>query len=84
MVLQVIAITAVLMDNYPFEFVTSIRVDIILLGMAVLLPYIQVWTYITKNYKLLRYIQEVQLTKRKVVDLSEVVSLQRGAEYCNI
>ena len=54
MVLQVIAITAVLMNNYPFEFVTSIRVDIILLSMAVLLTLYSGVNYITKNYKLLQ------------------------------
>lgn len=54
MVLQVIAITAVLMNNYPFEFITSIRVDIILLSIAVLLTLYSGVNYITKNYKLLQ------------------------------
>ncbi len=54
MVMQVVAIVAILLNNYPFELLTSIEVDYILMQMAVGLTLYSGFNYILKNYKVLR------------------------------
>ncbi|AJS59007.1 CDP-diacylglycerol--glycerol-3-phosphate 3-phosphatidyltransferase [Paenibacillus sp. IHBB 10380] len=54
MVMQVVAIVAILLDNYPFELLTSIEVDYILMLIAVGLTLYSGFNYILRNYKVLR------------------------------
>ncbi|MCT1399287.1 CDP-diacylglycerol--glycerol-3-phosphate 3-phosphatidyltransferase [Paenibacillus sp. p3-SID867] len=54
MVLQVIAIAAVLLDNYPFQLVTMIQVDEILMLAAVALTIYSGFHYLLNNYKLIK------------------------------
>lgn len=54
MVMQVVAIVAILLDNYPFELLTSIEVDYILILIAVGLTIYSGFNYILRNYKVLR------------------------------
>lgn len=54
MVLQVIAIAAVLLDNYPFQLVTMIQVDEILMLAAVALTIYSGIHYLLNNYKLIK------------------------------
>jgi CDP-diacylglycerol---glycerol-3-phosphate 3-phosphatidyltransferase len=50
MVFQVIAITAVLLNNYPFAFITDIPIDMALMIVAVLLTIYSGYNYIKVNY----------------------------------
>ncbi|MEC0201967.1 CDP-diacylglycerol--glycerol-3-phosphate 3-phosphatidyltransferase [Paenibacillus lautus] len=54
MVLQVIAIAAVLLDNYPFQLITMIQVDEILMLAAVALTIYSGIHYLLNNYKLIK------------------------------
>lgn len=54
MVLQVIAIVAVLLGNYPFQWFTSIQVDNILMLLAVCLTLISGINYLVQNFKILK------------------------------
>lgn len=54
MVLQVIAIAAVLLDNYPFQLVTMIQVDEFLMLAAVALTIYSGIHYLLNNYKLIK------------------------------
>ncbi|GIP29295.1 CDP-diacylglycerol--glycerol-3-phosphate 3-phosphatidyltransferase [Paenibacillus sp. J23TS9] len=54
MVLQVVAIVAVLLGNYPFQWFTSIRVDNILMLLAVCLTLISGINYLIQNFKILK------------------------------
>lgn len=54
MVLQVIAIAAVLLDNYPFQFVTQIQVDEWLMLAAVGLTIYSGIHYMLNNYRLIK------------------------------
>ncbi|URN93786.1 MAG: CDP-diacylglycerol--glycerol-3-phosphate 3-phosphatidyltransferase [Candidatus Pristimantibacillus lignocellulolyticus] len=54
MVLQVIAITAILLNNYPFSFITNLPIDKILMLIAVILTIYSGYNYIAMNYKKLQ------------------------------
>jgi CDP-diacylglycerol--glycerol-3-phosphate 3-phosphatidyltransferase len=54
MVLQVVAIAAVLMNNYPFTVFTEIPVDMILMFGAVILTIYSGYNYVKTNYKTLQ------------------------------
>lgn len=54
MVLQVIGITAVLLNNYPFSLFTAFRVDNLIMMLAVAMTLYSGWNYIARNYKLLK------------------------------
>lgn len=54
MVLQVIAIAAVLLDNYPFQLITMIQVDQCLMLAAVALTIYSGIHYLLNNYKLIQ------------------------------
>lgn len=54
MVLQVAAIIAILLGNYPFHLLTNIRVDIALLWVAAGVTLISGMNYIRVNYKMLQ------------------------------
>lgn len=54
MVFQVVAITAVLLNNYPFTFVTSAPIDDVLMYIAVILTIYSGFNYIKMNYKKLQ------------------------------
>lgn len=54
MVLQAIAIAAVLLDNYPFQLVTMIQVDEFLMLAAVALTIYSGVHYLLNNYKLIK------------------------------
>lgn len=54
MVLQVIAIAAVLLDNYPFQLITMIQVDQFLMLAAVALTIYSGIHYLLNNYKLIK------------------------------
>jgi CDP-diacylglycerol--glycerol-3-phosphate 3-phosphatidyltransferase len=51
MVLQVAAITAILLNNYPFGFITDIPVDQLLLYAALILTVYSGYNYIRTNYR---------------------------------
>lgn len=53
MVMQVVAIAAVLLDNYPFQWFTSLHIDQILMVIAVVLTVVSGYNYMVKNYKAL-------------------------------
>lgn len=50
MVFQVIAITAVLLNNYPFAFITNIPIDNLLMIVAVTLTVYSGYNYLKVNY----------------------------------
>ena len=52
MVSQVVAITAVLLNNYPFQWLTSLRVDSFLMVIAVMMTVLSGYHYVVKNVKL--------------------------------
>lgn len=54
MVLQVIAITAILLNNYPFSFITNLPIDKILMLIALVLTIYSGYNYIAMNYKKLQ------------------------------
>lgn len=54
MVLQVIAIAAVLLDNYPFQLITMIQVDEFLMLAAVALTIYSGIHYLLNNFKLIK------------------------------
>ncbi len=54
MVLQVTAIAAVLLDNYPFQLITMIQVDEFLMLAAVALTIYSGIHYLLNNYKLIK------------------------------
>ncbi|GAB1156075.1 CDP-diacylglycerol--glycerol-3-phosphate 3-phosphatidyltransferase [Paenibacillus illinoisensis] len=54
MVLQVAAIIAILLGNYPFHLLTDIRVDMALLWMAAGITLLSGMNYIRVNYKMLQ------------------------------
>jgi len=51
MVFQVVAITAVLLNNYPFSFITNLQIDMILMMVAIALTIFSGFNYIKMNYK---------------------------------
>lgn len=51
MVFQVIAITAVMLNNYPFAFITELPIDLFLMNIAVALTIYSGFNYIKLNYK---------------------------------
>lgn len=51
MVFQVVAITAVMLNNYPFSFVMNLPIDMILMHIAVALTIYSGFNYIKMNYK---------------------------------
>lgn len=51
MVLQVMGITAVLLDNVPFSFFTTIPIDDVIMLLAVVMTIYSGCNYIVKNYK---------------------------------
>lgn len=54
MVLQVAAIIAILLGNYPFHLLTNIRVDMALLWVAAGITLLSGMNYIRVNYKMLQ------------------------------
>lgn len=50
LVMQVVGITAVLMNNYPFAYMTSFSVDSVLMLLAVLLTIYSGWNYTRNNW----------------------------------
>lgn len=56
MVLQVIGITAVLLDNYPFRFITAIPLDGVFMMLAVAMTIYSGCNYIIRNFKKLKLI----------------------------
>jgi len=54
MVFQVVAITAVLLNNRPFSFITDIPVDQILMYIALILTMYSGFNYIKNNYRMLK------------------------------
>nr|WP_238357873.1 CDP-alcohol phosphatidyltransferase family protein [Cohnella zeiphila] len=54
MVLQVVAITAILLRNYPFTLLLDFPVDQILMWMAVFLTLYSGYRYIKTNYRTLQ------------------------------
>ena len=50
LVLQVVAIVAVLLDNYPFQFIIDIRIDYIIMLAAVAITVYSGYNYIRNNY----------------------------------
>ncbi|GAB6926145.1 CDP-diacylglycerol--glycerol-3-phosphate 3-phosphatidyltransferase [Paenibacillus sp. JCM 10914] len=54
MVLQVVAIAAVLWDNYPFQFITFIQMDELLMLAAVALTIYSGVHYLLNNYRLIK------------------------------
>lgn len=54
MVLQVIAITAILLNNYPFAFITNLPIDKLLMFIAVIMTIYSGYNYIKNNYKRLK------------------------------
>jgi len=53
MVLQVVAIAAILLKNYPFAWITSLPVDFMLMILAVVLTIYSGYKYIANNYRTL-------------------------------
>jgi len=53
MVLQVVAIAAILLKNYPFAWITSLAVDFMLMNLAVVLTIYSGYKYIANNYRTL-------------------------------
>ncbi|WP_018759263.1 CDP-diacylglycerol--glycerol-3-phosphate 3-phosphatidyltransferase [Paenibacillus terrigena] len=53
MVLQVVAIAAILLKNYPFAWITSLPVDFMLMLLAVVLTIYSGYKYIVNNYRTL-------------------------------
>ncbi|NMO97682.1 CDP-diacylglycerol--glycerol-3-phosphate 3-phosphatidyltransferase [Paenibacillus lemnae] len=58
MVFQVIAIAAVMLQNYPFSLFTGLRVDMLLMLIAVTLTIYSGFNYIKLNYKKLELEQQ--------------------------
>lgn len=56
MVLQVAAISAILLNNYPFGFITDIPVDQLLLYAALFLTVYSGYNYIRTNYRVLKLV----------------------------
>ncbi|WP_422657472.1 CDP-diacylglycerol--glycerol-3-phosphate 3-phosphatidyltransferase [Paenibacillus sp. EC2-1] len=54
MVLQVMGITAVLLNNYPFSLFTAYRVDNLIMTLATLMTLYSGCNYIARNYKNLK------------------------------
>jgi CDP-diacylglycerol--glycerol-3-phosphate 3-phosphatidyltransferase len=54
MVFQVIAISAVLLNNRPFSYFTEIRIDQIFMYIALILTIYSGYNYIKNNYRMLR------------------------------
>lgn len=54
MVFQVVAITAVMLDNRPFSLITNIPVDLILTYIALILTIFSGYNYIKNNYRMLK------------------------------
>lgn len=54
MVFQVIAITAILLNNYPFAFITDYPIDKALMIIALVLTIFSGYNYIKMNYKTLQ------------------------------
>lgn len=54
MVFQVIAITSLLLNNYPFALVTNLPIDNFLMFIAVLLTIYSGYNYIKTNYRRLK------------------------------
>lgn len=54
MVLQIVAIVAVLLGNFPFSYVTDVSVDRLLMLAAVILTVYSGYMYVRNNYKLLQ------------------------------
>ncbi|WP_152396933.1 CDP-diacylglycerol--glycerol-3-phosphate 3-phosphatidyltransferase [Paenibacillus guangzhouensis] len=54
MVLQVVAIAAVLLRNYPFAWMTSLPIDYMLMLVAVVLTVYSGYKYIANNYQALQ------------------------------
>ncbi|MFD2117897.1 CDP-diacylglycerol--glycerol-3-phosphate 3-phosphatidyltransferase [Paenibacillus yanchengensis] len=54
MVFQVIAITSLLLNNYPFALVTDLRIDHMLMFIAILLTLYSGFNYIKTNYRKLQ------------------------------
>jgi CDP-diacylglycerol--glycerol-3-phosphate 3-phosphatidyltransferase len=54
MVFQVIAIAAVLLNNRPFSYITEIRIDQVLMYVALILTIYSGYNYIKNNYRMLK------------------------------
>ena len=54
MVFQVVAITAILLNNYPFVLISSLPIDNILMFIAVALTIYSGFNYIKMNYSKLQ------------------------------
>lgn len=54
MVFQVVAITAVMLNNRPFSLITNIPVDLILMYIALILTIFSGYNYIKNNYRMLK------------------------------
>jgi CDP-diacylglycerol--glycerol-3-phosphate 3-phosphatidyltransferase len=54
MVSQVIAITAVMLDNHPFAFITNIPIDQILIYFSLVITIYSGFNYIRNNYRFLK------------------------------
>ncbi|NUU64159.1 CDP-diacylglycerol--glycerol-3-phosphate 3-phosphatidyltransferase [Paenibacillus agri] len=54
MVFQVIAISAVLLNNLPFRYITEIRIDQVLMYAALILTIYSGYNYIKNNYRMLK------------------------------
>ncbi|OKP86010.1 CDP-diacylglycerol--glycerol-3-phosphate 3-phosphatidyltransferase [Paenibacillus helianthi] len=55
MVFQVIAISAVLLNNRPFSYITEIRIDQVLMYIALILTIYLGYNYIKNNYRMLNF-----------------------------
>ncbi|MFC7679631.1 CDP-diacylglycerol--glycerol-3-phosphate 3-phosphatidyltransferase [Paenibacillus sp. GCM10028914] len=56
MVLQVVGITAVMLNNYPVSMFTDFRVDVLIMMLAVVMTIYSGLNYIVKNYRNLKMI----------------------------
>jgi CDP-diacylglycerol--glycerol-3-phosphate 3-phosphatidyltransferase len=53
MVFQVVAVAAVLLNNRPFSYITEIRIDQILMYIALILTIYSGYNYVKNNYQML-------------------------------
>lgn len=54
LVLQVVAITAVLLGNFPFSYITGLQIDMVIMLAAVALTAYSGYRYLRNNYQLLQ------------------------------
>ena len=54
MIIQVIAVSLALLDNFPFKFFTTIPIDKISIFIAVIVTIYSGYDYIKRNFKLIQ------------------------------